>query len=211
MNDKEQRLNTYARRFNTDKLDHGYMKHYANELPDACRSMLEIGVAKGASAAVWNLYYGSSQLDLHLLDLYMNPDLMSAREVRNNGWIPIIGDQSDMNVLSGIDRQFEVIVDDGSHNAHHQLISFKHLFLNNLLPGGLYVMEDLHCNKDPFYYGGAVTNYSDTPLSMFNHFCNSGGEIKNPYFNEGEVEVFRSLIEGVRVYDEKIAFITRKS
>lgn len=209
MGDKEQRLRLYGDRYHTDKGEHGYFKHYAVHLPDTCRSMLEIGVAMGASANLWDAFYGHDALDLHLLDLYLNPDHIPARSVRNYGWVPIVGDQSDMGVLSGIKRQFEIIIDDGSHNAHHQLISFKHLFLNNLLSGGLYVIEDLHCNKDPFYYGGAVANYSDTPLAMLSRF-KTEHRIVNPYFNEGEEQVFLSLIDAVDIYDDKIAFITRK-
>lgn len=210
MTDKEQRLNTLARRFGTDKIDHhSYMRPYSQCLPDKCRSMMEIGVAKGASAQLWSEFYGQDELDLYLLDLYQDQDHVSPRWVRNRGWVPIIGDQSDLNVLSMINPQFEVIIDDGSHRADHMLISFKHLFLNNLKGGGLYIIEDLHCNTNTFFYGGFVHNFSDTPLAMLKTFCNEG-VIKNDFFNKGESEVFRSLIEGVKIFDDKIAFITRK-
>lgn len=209
MTDKEQRLNTLARRFPTDKSEHGYLKYYGQHLPDKCRSMLEIGVAKGASALVWDSFYGKDELDLFLMDLYLDPDHVSPRWVRNNGWTPIIGDQGSLDDLSKIKEQFEVIVEDGSHNSHHQIISFKHLFLNNLRFGGQYYVEDCHCCKDPFYYGGAVVNFSDTILWMFKEFCNTG-KILNVYFNEGESKVFESLIGSVKIFDEKLILITRK-
>lgn len=210
MNDKEQRLSTYARRFGTDKIDHhDYIRHYAEMLPERCRSMLEIGVAKGASAQMWDAYYGYENLDLYLMDLYKDPNHVSPRWVRNHGWNPIIGDQGELNDLVKIKEQFEVIIDDGSHNAHHQLISFKHLFLNNLKGGGLYVIEDLACNEDPFYYGGDVKSFRHTPLNMLNDFIDQG-HIVNPYFNYGESEVFKSLITDVKIFDAQIAFITRK-
>lgn len=210
MTDREQRLSTLARRHGTDKIDHhSYMKPYSECLPEKCRSMMEIGVASGASAKLWNDFYGEDALDLFLLDLYKDPNHVSPRWVRNNGWVPLIGDQGELEFLTTIKNIFEVVIDDGSHNAHHQLISFKHLFLNNLNSGGLYVIEDLHANMDPFYYGGFVHNYSDTPLAMFKTFCNEG-VIKNDYFNDGESKVFKSLIDSIKIYDEKIAFITRK-
>lgn len=209
MNYKERELARYAAHFETDKLGHGYVPHYAEHLPDRCFSMLEIGVWKGASALMWDAFYGNNLVDLYLFDLYKDPNTVPARWVRNHGWVPIIGDQSDSVALASIGRSFEVIIDDGSHNAHHQLISFKHLFLNNLEPGGLYVIEDLHCNKDPFYYGGEVKRFEDTPLRMLKHFCNEG-VIDNVYFNEGESDTFQSLIGSIKVYDDKIAFITRK-
>lgn len=209
MNDKEQRLSTFARRFGTDKIDHhSYMGPYAQCLPDKCRSMLEIGVAKGASAQLWDAFYGKDELDLFLLDLYKDPSHVSPRWVRNHGWTPIIGDQSDLNVLSSIKEHFDVIIDDGSHRADHMILSFKALFLNNLKGGGLYVIEDLHCNKNPFYYGGGVTEFEDTPLWMLKNMTQTG-HIENKYFNEGESEVYRSLINGIKIFDEEIAFIYR--
>lgn len=209
MIDREQRIKNLAAAFGTDKVGHHeYAAAYAQCLPDKCRSMLEIGVAKGASAGMWDSFYGHEELDLYLLDLYLDPDHVSPRWVRNRGWTPIVGDQSDMGTLSAIRAQFDVIIDDGSHRADHMLISFKHLFMNNLKGGGLYVIEDLNCNKYPFYYGGAVINYSDTPLYMLKDFINYG-EIVNPYFNEGEASVFKSLIKGVKIFDEEIVFIER--
>lgn len=209
MNDKEQRLSTFARRFGTDKVDHhSYMGPYAQCLPDKCRSMLEIGVAKGASAQLWDAFYGKDELDLFLLDLYKDPNHVSPRWVRNHGWTPIIGDQSDLNVLSSIKDTFDVVIDDGSHRADHMILSFKALFLNNLKGGGLYVIEDLHCNKNSFYYGGEVTKFEDTPLWMLKNMTQTG-RIENKYFNEGESEVYRSLINGVKIFDEEIAFIYR--
>lgn len=209
MNYRERELTRFAAHFDTDKLGHGYIPHYAEQLPDRCASLLEIGVYKGASALMWDSFFGQSFIDLYFLDLYKDVNTVPARWVRNNGWVPIIGDQSDLTVLASIQREFEVIIDDGSHNAHHQLISFKHLFFNNVVPGGLYVIEDLHCNKDSFYYGGYVRGFNDTPLAMLKKFCNEG-VIDNVYFNEGESEVFKSIIESVKIFDEKIAFITRK-
>lgn len=209
MSDREQRIKNLAGAFGSDKVGHHeYAGPYAQCLPEKCRSLLEIGVAKGASANLWNSFYGNEELDLYLLDLYLDPNHVSPRWVRNRGWTPIVGDQSDMEVLSGIKYQFDVIIDDGSHRADHMLLSFKHLFMHNLRGGGLYVIEDLNCNKHPFYYGGAVANFSDTPLHMFKHFINHG-EIVNPYFNDGEAEVFKSLIKGVKIFDEEIVFIDR--
>lgn len=209
MTDKEQRLRLYADKFKTDKLEHGYMRYYANELPIKCRSMLEIGVAKGASAQLWDAFYGKDELDLYLMDLYQDPNHVSPRWVRNNGWVPVIGDQEESETVCLGLPFFEVIIDDGSHNAHHQLLSFKHFFWESLKEGGLYVIEDLHCNKDRFYDGGLVKGFSDTPLAMFKQFLNYG-ELFNPYFSESDAKVFKSLIGSVRIYDEKIAFITRK-
>lgn len=46
-------------------------------------------------------------------------------------------------------RQFDIIIDDGSHKPAHQQISFKKLW-PEVKPGGLYIIEDFH----PYYSDG---------------------------------------------------------
>ena len=46
-------------------------------------------------------------------------------------------------------RQFDIIIDDGSHEPEHQRISFKTLW-PEVAPGGLYIIEDFH----PYYSNG---------------------------------------------------------
>lgn len=202
-------LTELGQKYGTDKFTHGYLPHYEQHLPTDCRSLLEIGAAKGASALMWREYY--PDCDIHILDLFLNPEFVSAKWCRERFFVPHKGDQSDLNVLSSIKEQFQVIIDDGSHRADHQLLSFKHLFLNNLISGGVYAIEDCHCNKLPFYWGGgAVTMFDYTALAMF-HKWKETGDIVNPYFNEGESEVFKSLINRVEIVeDDKLILIWRK-
>jgi hypothetical protein len=158
---------------------------------------------------MWRDYF--PDCDIHILDLFLNPEFVSAKWCRENFFVPHQGDQGNLKVLADIHNQFQVIIDDGSHRADHQLISFKHLFINSLVSGGVYAIEDCHCNKLPFYWGdGAVTMFEYTALAMFQKW-NETGEIVNPYFNDGEVEVFKSLIEQVKIVeDEKLILIWRK-
>jgi len=172
--------------------------------------MLEIGIASGASALMWKEFYGADELDLHYIDLFINPEFVSPAWAKNRNITPHIGDQENLSFLSTIHEQFEIIVDDGSHNAQSMLISFKHLFVNNLISGGIYCIEDLHCNDLPFYYGGDVKSFEDTPKHMFKEYLQTG-KIDNVYFNEGESKVFESLITSVTFgADDKIVFITKK-
>lgn len=56
------------------------------------------------------------------------------------------GDQSDGEflsfVLSDSDTEFDIVVDDGSHDPEHQLFTFDALF-PSVKPGGLYIFEDV--------------------------------------------------------------------
>jgi len=202
-------LQSIAGNFKTDKIEHGYIPHYAEHLPENCRYLLEIGVAKGESALMWRKYY--PDCDIHILDLFGDPAHVSTKWCRVNFFVPHRGDQSDANVLSGIREQFEVIIDDGSHRADHQLISFKHLFFNNLVTEGVYAIEDCHCNKMEFYNGdGLVTRYEETALHMFNQLKHTG-ELINPYFNGEEIEIYKSIIGRIEILEnEKLILVWRK-
>lgn len=198
-----------ASEYGTDKLEHGYLPHYQQHLPSSCRSLLEIGAARGASALMWREYY--PDCDIHLLDLFLNPDFVSVKWCREHFFVPHQGDQGSLKVLASIQQQFEVIIDDGSHRADHQLISFKHLFFNNLISGGLYAIEDCHCNKLPFYWGdGAVTMFEYTALHMFK-VLKETGELSNPYFTGEEIEIYNSIIDRIEILEQdKLILIWRK-
>lgn len=206
--EKLAKLNKLAEKYPTDKKTHSYLESYAKYLPDNCRSMLEIGVAEGYSALMWFEYFGKD-LDLSLIDLFQNPDFKSVRWCRERHFVPYQGNQNDMALLSSIKTQFSLVIDDGSHNAFDQIASFKHLFVNNLQSGGLFVIEDLHCNKEEFYWGNGVHSFADTILSTLKHF-NHKGVIDNILFNEGESEVFQNLISKVEIVNDKIAFIWKR-
>jgi hypothetical protein len=199
------RLQLAMERYQTDKVGHGYVPYYASSLPLNCRSLLEIGCLHGSSLRVWDDFYGPN-CDIHTIDLFLDPANMSVRACREAGFVPHQGSQDDLHFLQHIRNQFEVIIDDGSHNAHHQIISFKHLFVNNLRPGGLYVIEDVACCKDSFYWGEEVKEYAHTILATLQQYI-QGGALVNPYLNDGEVICFSNLIKKVTIYEEKIIFI----
>lgn len=202
-------LTEIANKYPTDKNNHGYIPHYEKHLPQQCRYLLEIGAAKGASALMWREYY--PDCDIHLLDLFGDPNHVSVLWCRERFFVPHRGDQSDLNVLSAITEQFEIVIDDGSHRADHQLISFKHLFLINLVSGGVYAIEDCHCNTIEFYNGdGLVRSYEDTALHMFKTFQETG-ELINPYFQGSEIDIYKNLIDRVEILEnEKLILIWRK-
>jgi hypothetical protein len=195
---------------NTDKGEHGYWEVYSRTLPESCRTLLEIGVARGQSLKIWNDIFGANEVDIHCLDLFMNPEFVSARWCRNQGFYPIQGDQSDVNLLRSLPGKYEVAVDDGSHNAHHQIVSFKEIFWGKMTEGGIYYIEDCHCNLDSFYWGGLVHRFEDTPLHMFKEFLKTG-EIVNPYFTSEDSAIFKKLIDSVEICAyEKLIVIKRK-
>lgn len=142
-------LQDLALNYRTDKLEHGYIPFYEKHLPHNPRKILEIGVKDGASIQMWHEYYPNAEV--HGLDLFSEK---SAREV----WDQIgsdkitlhTGNQIDWRILEQLrNYDFDVIIDDGSHNSRDQMMTFFGLF-----NGKHYFIEDLHCCREEFYSQG---------------------------------------------------------
>lgn len=136
----EKTLQELAFMFGTDKLDHGYIPFYEKYLPKNPKKILEIGVKEGKSVRMWQKYFPDAAV--HGLDLFMEfpvPDIPGA--------VFHTGNQCDWRLLEQLRREdFDVIIDDGSHNSRDQMMTFFGLF-----NGKHYFIEDLHCCHNPFY------------------------------------------------------------
>lgn len=103
--------------------------------------MLEIGVSKGGSLEMWRRYFGPDAV-LYGIDI----DPACAAFDGEHGNRVRIGSQADPAFLKNVVAEMggiDIVLDDGSHVADHQNVSFATLF-PLLEPGGLYVVEDLH-------------------------------------------------------------------
>lgn len=113
--------------------------------------MIEIGVYRGGSLQLWKNYFGpgSSFLGIDIDE--------KCRAFENENTRIMIGDQSDPKFLGkcleAIGGEVDIVIDDGSHIGKHICVSFDSLF-PYLSEGGLYVIEDLHCNYWRRYGGG---------------------------------------------------------
>jgi len=132
----------------TDKssLNHDYLRHYERMLAPFRYepiTLLEIGVFHGASLRMWSEYLERALV----VGVDIRPDCAQyaadRREVE-------IGSQADKDFLEdlGRRRQPDVIVDDGSHQADHVILTFRTLF-PHLRPGGIYIVEDMHFHAGP--------------------------------------------------------------
>lgn len=211
---KKKSLDVLGKKWGTDKNSdyHNYLVHYEKHLPDKCRYFLEIGVANGFSAMMFNEYFGEDEVDLHIIDLFINKEFVSPRWCRNMGFVPHIGSQTDYDFLRTVNVQAEVIEEDASHNCFDQIFTFKHCFINNLQGGGVYFMEDTHTSQpsEKFYWGEGVETFEDTPLWLFDNYLRTN-KIVSKFFNEGESEVFESLIKSVHIEAEDKLIIIKKN
>lgn len=152
-------LEALAAKYGTDKLDHGYIPFYEKYLPKEPKRILEIGVLKGSSLKMWKEYFPSTEV--HGLELLENQHLIDPEILHyQSGYKIHYGNQCDWEMLEQLRKfDFDVIIDDGSHIARHQMMTFFGLF-----NGKQYYIEDLHCPREQFYQDGLPYLYTADQL-----------------------------------------------
>ena len=177
-----------------------YQKYFA-DFKDKKINILEIGVDKGDSLRLWREYFTSA--NICGIDIDKKDFSISGTEI-------LIGDQSDHNFLkSVIDKynNFDIIIDDGSHQSKHIITSFKYLFpyLNN---NGLYVIEDLQTSYTPRYGGSRINlKKNNSSMNFIKSLSDSINYEKNdrPFFKKN---TFDGKIKSIYFY-QNIAFINK--
>jgi hypothetical protein len=131
----------------------GYFPLYEKHLPERVDNFLEIGIAMGISIKMFRDYY-KGMGEFHALNMdWGNAGVISKRALQEWGVTCHEGNQADVDFLKTIKTQFDVIIDDGSHRSDHQITTFRQMFEHNLKPGGLYIVEDLHCCLESYWWG----------------------------------------------------------
>lgn len=208
-------LEEIAKLTGTDKLKHGYIPYYEKHLPKDPLYLLEIGAFKGASLVMWDNYYKKTlgrAVNIHTMDLFLDPDNITERWCLENNFVPYKGDQGshvDLNRLPA--NNYDLIIEDGSHNSHHQIVSMSHCFVNNLRSGGVWVTEDLHCCENEFYWSDGIQKYEHTLLCFFQRINDQEYlDSIEPYSLLGSIRSIIHLFGEINLYDDKILFITKK-
>jgi hypothetical protein len=140
-----------------------YLLPYAAHKPHF--KMLEIGLGcnmkygEGASVAIWKALF--PQADLWEAEFVKKCVDAAIAKGQLDGISVLVGDQADFPTL---DRwiatsggQFDVIIDDGGHHNCQISNSFDKLW-PQIVPGGLYFIEDLQVGKAPRFNGPECNN-----------------------------------------------------
>lgn len=157
---------------------------------------LEIGVYEGGSLDLWRRFFGPDAI-LYGIDVDPRCAVFDGRAAQVR-----IGSQADPDFLRSVVREMggvDVVLDDGSHVASHQRISFDTLF-PLLAQDGLYVAEDLHTAYWKGYEGGH--RRKGTFLEVTKSFID---DMHGWYHGRKTSEIGRS-IGAIHVYDSIIAF-----
>lgn len=133
----------------------GYLMHYERNLAefrDRPIRLLEIGVQNGGSAEIWANYFPNAEV---IVGVDIEPSC--GRLIYDDPRIKIIvadatSPSSEAQILNA-SREYDVIIDDGSHRSGDIIKTFCMLF-SKLRHGGVYVIEDLHASYWMDYDGG---------------------------------------------------------
>lgn len=146
--DNKLSLNNIGIEEGTDKsvLAGDYLNHYDETLVsmrDDDFNLIEIGVLSGSSLRMWERYFARATL----IGIDIKPDCRVHARERTKVYI---GSQDDPEVLHRVASAHppRIVIDDGSHRSDHIIFTFEHLF-PTLLPGGYYIVEDLHFHFRP--------------------------------------------------------------
>lgn len=115
-----------------------YDRHFAR-FRNTPVKVLELGVQFGGSLELWREYFGPKAV---IYGIDIEPACAARCDPPNQ---VRIGSQADPKFLRAVVEEMgppDIILDDGSHVAKHQMASFRTLF-PLLKDGGLYVIEDI--------------------------------------------------------------------
>ena len=135
-------LDQIAINHGTDKSSkqHSYCDLYEQHLPPNPRTILEIGIGQGGSLRMWKEFYAKRGLFPRVIGVDNDP------ECTYFDLDCLFGDATKPSTFMNLPRQFDVVIDDGSHQALSVISTFSILW-PRVAVGGLYVIEDLECTR----------------------------------------------------------------
>lgn len=197
-------LSNLAKKYQCDKGEarvdghesHKYTKIYHElfvPIKEEVENILEIGVNKGGSLRMWRDFFPNAMI--YGVD-YQEKFLFS-----EGGIVTFKGGQGDPNTIKDniakLKIKFDLIIDDGSHRHEHQQKTLSALF-KFLKPGGLYIIEDLHCAFYPEY--GLPEDDPDTTLNFLKRYAEKGF-LSSKFFTRQQIGALRRMISDCNIYD----------
>lgn len=156
-------LDQLADKYKTDKgsWHHDYTRFYNRLMGcerEAVTAILEIGVGTGASARMWLDYFPNALVHVVDIDHKAIKRLTDAAYPGRDRLRAIVSDQTNIpwkefNALYM--PMFDYVIDDGSHFPEDQIKTFEKGFYK-VKPGGLWIIEDTHCNFHSQFNPGGV-------------------------------------------------------
>lgn len=187
-------------------------ERYFGRYRDRPVRMLEIGVFRGGSLRMWKQYFHP---DSTIVGVDIDPSC-SAHEIADKNVFVRIGSQADPSFLAAVNGEFgpfDIILDDGSHKTHHQIISFGALFRDALTDGGCYMVEDMHTNYWIKHVDSPET-FIDVAKQMVDMLHEPYFDRKEVHFRHGHAEALQQIelsylaanLTGIHFHDSIVVF-----
>lgn len=197
--------------YSTDKhSEHNYFNLIYNDLfkdnYTNVKNFMEIGISDGESIKLWRDYFVNSNIIGIDIDLNKSSDNLLRSGL--DRLILVNSDQSSESDLVSLSEKYpnmDIILDDGSHKMRDQQITLAKLF-KSLIPGGIYIIEDLHTSFEVIMPEKAIFGWGDPTktitLDMLNLF-NTTGKIISDYMTQEEMDYLSNNIESVEIYKNR--------
>lgn len=179
-----------------------YERHLARFRGQPIR-VLEIGVYRGGGLEMLRQFLGSQAV---LVGLDIDEAARAAIEPRHS---VEVGDQADPDFLRRVAEKhgpFDIVIDDGGHSMHQQVVSAEILF-PLLADGGIYLVEDCHTSYWPEYADQAPGE--PTFLDWIRRRID---DLHSYHFSTERVlpEPWQTDLAGIHVYDSVVVLDKRR-
>jgi len=172
---------------------HGFTEIYEHifyPLKNKPVKILEIGIGKGGSLALWQEYFPNA--NIYGIDINNRSHLDSERIHT------FVADQADRNQLKSFITKygggFDIIIDDSGHKMEQQQISFGYIF-RYVKPGGYYIIEDVHTSFPDLYVDfGVEEDEKNTTFQLLKNFMRNA-TIESQYLTPDENDYLTKHIE----------------
>ena len=214
-------LSEISKKYPTDKdFTHNYYtavyEQYLSPIKDEVKLVCEVGIGgfweavgwlPGNSLKVWRDYFPNAEI--LGLDIVKHDNIDDLDRITID-WL----DQSKRDLVieySSKLKDYDFIIDDGSHNVYDQQITLAHFF-KSLKSGGIYILEDLHSSievnipEKAQMWGWGIPGFI-TPLEILEHFEKTG-EIISDNLDEEEKKYLQDNIASVKVFHNAPTSIT---
>jgi len=214
----QDKLSELGIKYGTDKASHHQFTPFYNSVLEKHReeftNVMEIGILTNASLKMWEEYFPNANI--------VGVDNEVREEHKTDRTSIFLADQSQPHQLERVidltTKEYDMILDDGSHLAPHQYISWATLF-KYIKPGGYYIIEDLHCNYFPKWPMWRDNNVIITPLeavSTLRAELSGDDEVfRYQYISDEDAAYIKEHTESVEIFDrtgeyDSITCIIRK-
>ena len=162
-------------------------------------TVVEFGVAQGGSLQMWKSYFGP---EARVYGVDVDARCKTLTEDRIEIFIGDQGDRSFLRQLRERIGEADIVIDDGGHRMGQQIATFEEMF-PLLVPGGTYLIEDVHTSYWRQFGGGyekegTFVEYVKRLIDQIHAWHSESRDL--------EVDYYTRHLKGMHVYGSVVVF-----